>query len=481
MDWAEGDVQTKPRRTPLPKTQLSLILMIQSSEPIACTVIYPFIAQLIRSTGVTRGDEARVGYYAGMIESIFFLSEGLVCFAWGWASDKIGRRPILLWAPLGLAVATVGFGLSKTFWLLVFWRAVQGVFNGNIGVTRTAIAEITDSTNIADAYMLYPIVWEVGVTIGPAIGGLLSEPASNWPHIFSGVKLLVDYPYLLPCLVSGSYALFVFAMCCIGLKETHPSFRKPKIDQSEDPSRTPLLSNPDGESVYDATAQRPTTSMQPADPASTTISSSIFNSNLNIVLVNHSFLAFTDMANAVLIPILYSTSNSMGGLGFSTKTIGTILAVYNFVNAFVQITLMKRFLKRLGPRRLYQIAYPMLSVPFAMMMCEQMLVSWYGKVTLGVWAAIVFQLTGALGITVAYACSHLLHVETATSGTLGAVNGFSQTIASVIRTIAPTLASSLFALSLQSGILGGYLVYVVMITVTLIGSICASKLPKHLS
>ncbi|KAL0064060.1 hypothetical protein AAF712_009026 [Marasmius tenuissimus] len=479
---SEDDVQTKPRRTPLPKAQISLILMIQSSEPIACTVIYPFIAQLIRSTGVNRGDEARVGYYAGMIESIFFLSEGLVCFAWGWASDKIGRRPILLWAPLGLAVATVGFGLSKAFWLLVVWRAVQGVFNGNIGVTRTAMAEITDSTNIADAYMLYPIVWEVGVTIGPAIGGLLSEPASNWPRLFGGVKLFVDYPYLLPCLVSGTYALFVFVMCCIGLRETHPSFRKPpKADRSEDPSQTPLLSDPDGESTYDATTQESTTSTQRADPATTISPPSIFNPNLNIVLANHFFLAFTDMANAVLIPILYSTSNSMGGLGFSTKTIGTILAVYNFVNAFVQITLMKRFLKRLGPRRLYQIAYPMLSVPFVMMMSEQMLVSWYGKVTLGVWVAIVLQLTGALGITVAYACSHLLHVETASPGTLGAVNGFSQTIASVIRTIAPTLASSLFALSLQSGILGGYLVYAVMIMVTLIGSVCSSKLPKHLS
>ncbi|KAG7095845.1 hypothetical protein E1B28_006540 [Marasmius oreades] len=458
----DSELQAKPRQTPLPMGQLSLILMIQSSDPIASTVIYPFIAQLIRSTGVTKGDEARVGYYAGMIESIFFLSEG---------------RPILLWAPLGLAVAMLGFGLSRTFWLLVFWRAVQGVFNGNIGVARTAMAEITDSTNIADAYMLFPIVWQIGVTLGPAIGGLLSEPASNWPRLFGGVGLFVDYPYFLPCLVPGVYALVVFFSCWFGLKETHPSFRKKtKADDSEDASRTPLLSETD-DSVYDATRQSSTESTHPSAPPPV----SIFNPNLNIVLANYFFLAFTDMSYVVLIPIFYSTSNSMGGLGFSAKTIGTTLAVYNFGNAFVQITIMKRVLKWLGPRRLYQFAYSMSMVPFVMMMCQQMLVSWYGKVTLGVWVAIVLQFSAASVSNVSYACIQLLHVEAATPGTLGAVNGFSQTAASAIRTVAPTLASSLFALSLQSGVLGGYLVYAVILPVTLVGSGCATRLPSHLS
>jgi MFS family permease len=138
-------------KTPLPKYQLFLTLFIQSSEPITATVIYPFIAQLIRSTGITNGDETKVGYYAGIIvcassffwlcgtdiviqESIFFITECLFVFQWGRAADRYGRRPILLLGPLGLAIAMVGFGLSKTFWPLVVFRAAQGVFNGNIGV-----------------------------------------------------------------------------------------------------------------------------------------------------------------------------------------------------------------------------------------------------------------------------------------------------------------------------------------------------------
>ncbi|EEB98457.1 hypothetical protein MPER_02028 [Moniliophthora perniciosa FA553] len=100
-DQPEQKVQT----TPLPKYQLSINLLIQSSEAITATVIYPFIAQLIRSTGITQGDETKVGYYAGIIESIFFISECVLVFQWGRAADKYGRRPILLMGPLGLAIA----------------------------------------------------------------------------------------------------------------------------------------------------------------------------------------------------------------------------------------------------------------------------------------------------------------------------------------------------------------------------------------
>ena len=52
---------------------------------------------------------------------------------WGWASDYVGRRPVLLLGPLGLAFTMISFGLSTRFWALLVSRCLQGVFNGNIG------------------------------------------------------------------------------------------------------------------------------------------------------------------------------------------------------------------------------------------------------------------------------------------------------------------------------------------------------------
>ena len=51
------------------------------------------------------------------------------------ASDRFGRRPILILGPLGLTVAIIAFGMSTQFWPLVLFRCLQGTFDGNIGVT----------------------------------------------------------------------------------------------------------------------------------------------------------------------------------------------------------------------------------------------------------------------------------------------------------------------------------------------------------
>jgi hypothetical protein len=67
----------KLERTPLPKLQLAIVFLIQFAEPITATVIYPFINQFVRETGITGGDETKTGYYAGIVVrpsfSLYFL------------------------------------------------------------------------------------------------------------------------------------------------------------------------------------------------------------------------------------------------------------------------------------------------------------------------------------------------------------------------------------------------------------------------
>lgn len=57
----------KVKRTPLPKLQLAIVFLIQFAEPVTATVIYPFINQFVRETGITGGDETKTGYYAGIV------------------------------------------------------------------------------------------------------------------------------------------------------------------------------------------------------------------------------------------------------------------------------------------------------------------------------------------------------------------------------------------------------------------------------
>jgi hypothetical protein len=61
----KDDISLHLPRTPLPKLQLFILFYVQLAEPIASTVIYPFVNQLVRATGITDGDEKRTGYFAG--------------------------------------------------------------------------------------------------------------------------------------------------------------------------------------------------------------------------------------------------------------------------------------------------------------------------------------------------------------------------------------------------------------------------------
>jgi len=61
------DDQLVEKRTSLPKLQIAILFLLQFAEPLTGSVIYPFINRLIRWTGITNGDERKVGYYAGFL------------------------------------------------------------------------------------------------------------------------------------------------------------------------------------------------------------------------------------------------------------------------------------------------------------------------------------------------------------------------------------------------------------------------------
>jgi len=63
------------------------------------------------------------------------------------------------------------------------------MFNGNIGITKAVMAEITDASNIAQVFALIPFQWGTGVTFGPVIGNVLLHPADRWPETLGEIAV----------------------------------------------------------------------------------------------------------------------------------------------------------------------------------------------------------------------------------------------------------------------------------------------------
>ena len=76
-------------------------------------------------------------------------------------------------------------------------------------------------------------------------------------------------------------------------------------------------------------------------------------------------------------------------------------------------------------------------------------------------------------------CAHILITSAApTRNALGATTGLNQSVVSLVRAIGPAAAASLYAFSIQSGLLGGHLVYILLVLLVAVILVYASRLPK---
>lgn len=62
---------------------------------------------------------------------------------------------------------------------------------------------------------------------------------------------------------------------------------------------------------------------------------------------------------------------------------------------------------------------------------------------------------------------------------LGATNGVAQTVVSVVRAVTPVASTSLFAATIEKHLMGGMLIYWILILFTLVALRIASLLPRN--
>eukprot|EP01039_Chlorochromonas_danica_P020672 gene20672-25289_t len=157
-------------------------------------------------------DEA--GYTAGWITGMFMMGRTVAGVPWGMAAERYGRKKSLFISMVNVAVLGTLFGFSTSFTMAVFLRFMIGLGNGFMGVCKTVVTEmVLCKEHEVRAFGFINGVWGLGLIVGPAIGGLLSRPAIQYPGIFTEDGLWGRYPYLLPSLTCAFFA----ALAAVGV------------------------------------------------------------------------------------------------------------------------------------------------------------------------------------------------------------------------------------------------------------------------
>ena len=123
---------------------------------------------------LAESDWAVTTLFGGLLGSLYSVLQFVSAPLWGAASDRRGRRTILLWTLAGTALSYVGWIFAGSFALLILARAVGGIMAGNISTVSAAIADTHKGPDRAKGMGMLGAGIGLGFVVGPAIGGVLA-------------------------------------------------------------------------------------------------------------------------------------------------------------------------------------------------------------------------------------------------------------------------------------------------------------------
>ena len=111
----------------------------------------------------------------GVLVSSFSVAQLAMAPLWGRASDRYGRRPMIIAGLVLSAVAYVVFAFASSVWLLLLSRVVQGMGGGTIGVVQAYVADAMPPEQRTKGLGWLSAVTSAGAVVGPAFGSLLDQ------------------------------------------------------------------------------------------------------------------------------------------------------------------------------------------------------------------------------------------------------------------------------------------------------------------
>ncbi|KAL6702727.1 hypothetical protein ACN47E_001009 [Coniothyrium glycines] len=408
---------------PLPKTQVFLLCLTSVVPSIAFFSIFPYINFMIERVGGVEKED--VGFWSGLIESLFSAVQMCVMILWGKASDRWGRKPVLVLSLFGISVATTLFGMSRNLGQMIVFRCVAGAFGGTVVTVRAMLSDVSTKQTQARAFSLFAFASNMGIFLGPLIGGGLERPAEKFGSTFGKLKFFHQYPYVLPNMVVSAVALIAAFTTLFFVKETLHIHRGNKETGGPPMSTWQLLKYPGVTRV--------------------------------LVIYNYTMLlAYTFTA---VYPVFQYTPVELGGLGFVPGLIAATTGLNGASQATWLLLIFPKLHRRFGTIRILYgcaIAWPIF---FAASPMFNFLLRHSLKVVL--WSTLPPTVVLGSGVAMAFTAVQLALNDIAPSHeTLGTLNAVALAGSSGLRAVAPAAATALYAIGVKYHILGGQLFWV---------------------
>ncbi|KUI64242.1 hypothetical protein VM1G_11026 [Cytospora mali] len=478
--------------TPLPVKQLALLALLSLAEQTALNSIGPYLPTMVAAFPEIPDGEA--GLYVGLLASSFALAQLMTNFLWGYFSDRIGRKPIMLLGTALLAVCFAFFGFCEHYWQVLVVHVAMGLLNGNAAVVPTVLGEVTDRSNQSRAFTWLPVMYSIGGITGPALGGLLvGEPGGRMRWPFLGPNILSSALLLAAVVVLGLWfdetldeadrrhdikgLAWLENMCrcsCFSPRKgrkgswssrwptSHcagdPVLREDDAyDEQGDAGEEQALLHQDPEAQnpaeYHSSSNKNNNNKDVASSRRSTIYKILNWTTLSILLTYLIFQVANISFNS-LYPI-FASAPPPTGRDLGPSVIGVSMSLAGVVTILFQVSLFEPLKARLGNLGTFRLSLLGLAICMALMpwvgyQDDSGLFGWgtgrsWLLAELGV--VLVLKNLSAVG---GLSCVLLLITNSAPSHeTLGTLNGIAQTLSAAGRSFGPFASGGLFTLSMR--------------------------------
>jgi MFS family permease len=107
-----------------------------------------------------------------LILAVYALAQLLFLPAWGWVSDRIGRRPVILVSLFGTVCSFVVLAFAESIAMIYVARVLAGFFAASIGAAQAVVTDVTPPAERAGGMGVIGAAFGAGMVVGSVLGGL---------------------------------------------------------------------------------------------------------------------------------------------------------------------------------------------------------------------------------------------------------------------------------------------------------------------
>ena len=171
------------------KANYAALLIAETLAMMGFGFSYPIIPLFLEEEiGIT--DPVRLKAWVGIIQSSAAITLAVFAPIWGHLADIYSRRAMLLRAMFGGAIVISLMTFTTSPWQFLVLRSIQGCLTGTVAAATVLTAAISPAAQVAFTLGILQTGIAVGNSLGPLVGGVLSDFFGYRPaFIFTGLTL----------------------------------------------------------------------------------------------------------------------------------------------------------------------------------------------------------------------------------------------------------------------------------------------------